>query len=55
MERSDLLRKSGIDLVTTELTSIRRSYYIKDSRKTSSEGSRSSQIEHMSKHSVGLM
>ena len=50
---SGLLRKSGLYLVTTEPTSKRRSKYIKDSRKTSSKGRRSSQIGHMSKLSNG--
>ena len=49
MEISCLLRKSGLDLVTTKPTSKRRLDYIKDSRKTSSEGRRSSEIGHMSK------
>ena len=49
MRRSVLLGKSGLELVTTEPTSKRRSDCIKDSRKTSSEGRRSSEIGHMSK------
>ena len=54
MGRLGLLRKSGLDLVTTEPTSKRRSDYINDSRNTSSEGRRSSEIGHMSKLSNGL-
>ena len=49
MGRSGLLSKSGLDLVINEPTSKRRSYYIKDSRKTSIEGRRLSEIGHMSK------
>ena len=48
-----LTRKIMVDLVTTEPTSKRRSDCIKDSRKTSSEGRRSSEIGHMSKLSNG--
>ena len=53
MEISGLLRKSGLDLVTTELTSIRRSYCIKYSRKTSSDGSKPSHIGQISEPSNG--
>ena len=53
MRRSGLLGKSGLESVTTKPTSNRRSNYIKDFRKTSSEGRRSSEIEHMSKISNG--
>ena len=49
-----LLRKLGLDLVTTEPTAKIKSNYIKDSRKTSSEGRRSSEIGHMSSLSNGL-
>ena len=45
--------KLGLDSVTIELTSNRRSDCIKDSRKNSSEGRRSSEIGHMSKLSNG--
>ena len=53
MGKSSLLGKLGLDLVTIKPTSKRRSDYIKDSRKTSSEGRRSSKIGHMSKLSNG--
>ena len=53
MGKSGLLSKSGLDLFTTEPTSNRRSDYIKYSRKTSSEGIRSSEIGHISKFSNG--
>ena len=55
MGKSGFLSKSGLDLVTIEPTSNRRSDYIKYSRKTSSEGRRSSKIGHMSKISNGLI
>ena len=55
MEISGSLNNSGLDLVTIEPTSKRRSDCIKEFRKTSSEGRRSFEIRHVSKFSNGLI